>query len=281
MYRCLNPGALGLNVSFAEGMELARAHGFGGLEFGLPTAMEMGVAKAKQALDAAGLRPGSWGLPVRLWAEEAEYRQALARLPEAAAAARELGSTRFATFLMSFSDDLPFAENFRRHVDRIRPAAEKLAAGGCSLGLEFLGPLTIRAGHRHNFVYTMDGMLALAAAIGTGNVGLLLDAWHWYTAGGCLTDLEKLAASDVVTVHINDAPQGIPIAEQVDNVRRLPGETGVIDLVGFLKALHKIGYDGPIVPEPFSAKLQGLPPAEAVRLTAEPFAKVWRAAGLA
>jgi sugar phosphate isomerase/epimerase len=61
----------------------------------------------------------------------------------------------------------------------------------------------------------------------------------------------------VVYVHVNDAPVGVPIAEQVDNKRELPGDTGVIDIAGFLKALHKIGYNGPIVAEPFK-DLSGL-----------------------
>ena len=47
----------------------------------------------------------------------------------------------------------------------------------------------------------------LAAAIGTGNVGLLLDAWHLYTGGGSIDDLDKITAKDVVVVHVNDAPR--------------------------------------------------------------------------
>lgn len=280
MYRCLNPGAVGISAPFAESVELARGNGFGGLEFGLNAARELGLDKTKQMLAAAGLRPGSWGLPLNPFAAEDDYRQGLAQVGEAGAAARQLGAPRFTQFLMSFSDGSPFAENFRRHVERLRPIAEELARQGCSLGLEVLGPLTLRVGHRYNFVHTMDGMLALAAAIGTGNVGLLLDSWHWYTAGGYVADLEKLSNRDVVSVHINDAPAGIPVTEQIDNVRCLPAETGVIDLAGFLKALDKTGYDGPVVPEPFSARLRALPPADAARETGQALARAWQAAGL-
>jgi len=126
----------------------------------------------------------------------------------------------------------------------------------------------------------MDAMLALGAAIGTGNVGLLLDAWHWYTAHATLDDLKQLAKEDVVYIHINDAPAGIAVDDQIDNVRCLPGETGVIPLVEFLRILDGIGCDAPVTPEPFSQKVRGLPPLEAAKMTAEALDKVWQEAGL-
>jgi len=52
-------------------------------------------------------------------------------------------------------------------------------------------------------------------------------------------------------------------------IPRLPGATSVIDLVGFLQALDRIGYDGPVAVEPFDASLVALPPGERVRLVAE------------
>jgi sugar phosphate isomerase/epimerase len=177
--------------------------------------------------------------------------------------------------VLSFSDDRPFDENFKWHADRFRPIAKILRDYGCSLGLEFLGPKTIRQGHKYDFVHTAGGMLELCDAIGTGNVGLLLDSWHWYTAHGTIDELLKLKPGNVTYVHINDAPKGVPIDEQIDNVRRLPGETGVIDLVGFLKALNEIGYEGPVTPEPFSDKVKGLQPDEAAGMTIDLLNEVW------
>ena len=43
--------------------------------------------------------------------------------------------------------------------------------------------------------------------------------------------------------------------------------TGVIDLKAFLNALQKIGYDGPVRPEPFNAALNELENEEACRKT--------------
>ena len=165
---------------------------------------------------------------------------------------------------------------------RFRPIAEVLADHGCRLGIEFIGPKTIRDRFQYTFIYTLEGMMELAQAIGTGNVGLLLDAWHLYTSGGSLGDLDKIRSEDIVTVHVNDAPDGIARDEQVDNVRRLPMETGVIDLPGFMKKLQALGYDGPITPEPFSERINAIQdPLEAARLVAEYMDKLWEASGLA
>jgi len=77
----------------------------------------------------------------------------------------------------------------------------------------------------------------------------------------------RLQETDVVYVHVNDAPTGIPVDEQIDHTRGMPGETGVIDIAGFLEALKSIGYSGPVVPEPFKKELADLPD-DAARLEA-------------
>jgi sugar phosphate isomerase/epimerase len=61
--------------------------------------------------------------------------------------------------------------------------------------------------------------------------------------------LEALRADQVVVAHIADAPDR-PMAEQVAFERKMLGE-GTADLKGFVAALRRIGYDGPLVCEPF------------------------------
>jgi sugar phosphate isomerase/epimerase len=99
-------------------------------------------------------------------------------------------------------------------------------------------------------------------------VGLVLDSWHWYTAGEDEAELLSLSSRDVVACDLNDAPAGIVVDEQRDSVRELPCATGVIDLKTFLGTLLKIGYDGPVRAEPFRADLRKLPNEEAVAETA-------------
>ena len=111
---------------------------------------------------------------------------------------------------------------------------------------------------RYPFVHTMAETRELIAAIGTGNVGLVLDTWHWWTAGDTEAEIRALRASDVVSVDLNDAPAGIPKPQQKDGERELPVATGVIDARTFLKALHATGFDGPVRCEPFNQKLNAL-----------------------
>ena len=85
----------------------------------------------------------------------------------------------------------------------------------------------------------------------------------------------ELDPREVVYVHLNDAPVGIHVNDQVDNKRELPG-TGVIDLNGFLGALKKIGYDGPVTVEPFNEPLRKLAREDAVKATSASMDKVFR-----
>jgi len=278
MYKNLNLGAIGIKATLAESIEYARRYGFLGIDFSITEALalseKIGIDAVRALFEDAGVFPGSWGFPVNYRQDEATWRDGLMLLPAQAEFALELGCTRTATWILPASDDLNFYDNFEFHVNRLRPAAQILTDYGCRFGLEFIGSKTLRTPRKYNFVHTMDGMLALCAATGTGNVGLLLDVWHVYTAHGSLDDVRKLTRDDVVTVHVNDAPAGIAIDEQLDNVRALPGETGVIDIQGFLQALRTIGYDGPITAEPFSQRLRALQPDEAVQETAAAMNKI-------
>ena len=74
---------------------------------------------------------------------------------------------------------------------------------------------------------------------------------------------------------LNDAPAGVPLDRQKDLSRELPGATGVIPVKAFLDGLRKIGYDGPVQAEPFSATLQVLPRDEAVAKTAQAMQKAF------
>ena len=280
MYATLGPEALGIRgLTLAEAIALTRESGFAGLSFNIRDAAraadERGAAAVRAQFDEAGVRPALWGLPVA-WREET-WQDDLRELPRLAATARALGATRTATYMPSGSDERPFQENFDWHVARLRPIAEILRDEGCRFGIEFIGPRTYRAAFRHEFIHTLEGLLELIAAIGVDNVGVMLDSWHLYTSGASLTDLSPLTNQDIVVVHVNDAPAGIAPDEQIDTVRTLPGETGVIDLAGFMRALRELGYDGPVMPEPFSQRIVDLAatdPQAAAREAADSMTRV-------
>ncbi len=285
MFKNLSPGAIGIrNMNLAESIRLAKRTGFAGIDFNIREAAaladEHGLDHVKDLFARDDIIPGQWGLPVA-WNRDDEWELDLQQLPRLAALGRELGCTRTSTWVPSGSNERTYDESWRWHVERFRPIAQVLAHHGCRLGLEFLGPKTLRDRFQHPFISTIGEMMDLARDIGTGNVGLLLDAWHLYTSGGSIDDLDRITASDVVTVHVNDAPEGVPLDEQVDNVRRLPMETGVIDLPGFMRKLAVMQYDGPVTPEPFSERVNAIQdPIEAASLVASHMDRLWKAAGL-
>jgi sugar phosphate isomerase/epimerase len=235
----------------------------------------------KELFDAHGLRPATWGLAVR--GAQTEWDVDLGELREFAAIGDAIGAARCITWVPSWHDARAFDENRTFHVGKFREVCEALDSAGCVFGMEFLGPKTLQSGHRFGFIRRMEDMLALADEIGTGNVGLLVDAYHLYTSGGTLADLEKVPLKSIVHVHINDALAGVPVDELPDGQRALPLETGVIDLGGFLKVLKKKGYAGPVVTEPFSARINAVAasdPLAAAREVAVVMGKVWELARL-
>jgi sugar phosphate isomerase/epimerase len=267
-----------LSLSFDETLQAARDYGFEGVELDQTSLVDVDPARVKQRILDAGVRVGGFSAPVSIAADEATYQEGLRALPDIAARAAEVGATRSTLGIRPWSDDRDWDDNRRFTVQRMQPVAAILAEHGCRLGLEYIGPATSRHGHRYPFVHTMEGALALAREIGSGT-GLLLDAWHWYTSKETPDDIARLTNDDVVSVHVNDAPPGIPVDEQKDLERLMPGASGVIDIRGFLDALLALNYDGPVIVEPFDKTLQALDGPGRLRATADSLAKIMRGAG--
>jgi sugar phosphate isomerase/epimerase len=279
VYTSFGPAAVGVDPPVPESAALAAEHGFDAVQVDLGYLGEVGPDDYRTILDDHGLRAGSANLPVDVTADAEAYEADLDALGGVAEAAAAVGCTRMSTYIMSFSDERPFEENVAFHRDRLEPVAAVLADHGIDLGLEFLGPETLRKGHEYDFISTADGMLDLCSAVGD-NAGLLLDSWHWHTAGGSTAALEALDADDVVDVHVNDAPEGLAMDEYVDTERAMPGETGVIDVETFLSHLDSVGYDGPVMAEPFSDELEAMADDDAARETARSLDVVFERAGI-
>ncbi|MCL6645777.1 MAG: flagellar basal body P-ring protein FlgI, partial [Dehalococcoidia bacterium] len=183
-------------------------------------------------------------------------------------ALRSAGASRVTTWLSPTSDELTYLENFRLHVRRLRQVATILADHGCRLGLEYVGPKTSWTARRFPFIHTLREARELIAEIGQPNVGLVLDCWHWYTAGETAADLRTLRAADIISIDLNDAPAGLARDEQRDLERELPLATGVIPLAEFLSTLNGLGCDAPARCEPFNAALRAMPTEQALAATA-------------
>jgi len=265
-------GAIGVTADQARAIALASANGFESVQpqpGDLAKLSEAELAQLLAGLKEKGLVWGAAGLPVDFRGEEDKFQSDLKGLPAAAASLKRAGATRLGTWIRPSHATLTYMANFKQHVRRLAEVAKILDDNGLRFGLEYVGPKTSWTGAKHSFVHSMAEQKDLIACINRPNVGLVLDSWHWYTAGETEADLLTLTNKDVVACDLNDAPVGIAVDKQMDLVRELPMATGVIDLKTFLSALVKIGYDGPVRAEPFNAALNKLPPDEAVAKTGE------------
>jgi sugar phosphate isomerase/epimerase len=264
-------GNIGVSANQREAIELAARHGFesvGADGAYLAALSDDQVAELKSFMKAKGLVFGAAGLPVEFRRDEARFEESLKGLPNIAAGLQRAGVSRVSTWLTPCHDTLPYLQNFRQHAARLRAVAQVLKEHGVRLGLEYVAPKTSWASRRYTFIHTLAEMKDLVAEINTGNVGFLLDSWHWWHAGDTVADLLALKGSEVIAVDLNDAPAGVPRDEMPDGRRELPCATGMIDVGAFLKALNEIGYDGPVRAEPFNQAVNKMPREEACAATA-------------
>ena len=273
MFATLNPEHIGVHIDLEDGLDLAKNHGFEGYDFAIAHAWELAQKTSPKAVAdlfaQRGLKIGCWNLPFVPYRVDLEtWKTELENLKKYAGLAAEMDALRTGMWIISFSDTLDYEENMAFHLERFGPICEILHDHGIRLGIEFLGPETIRNRGKYSFIHTLSGALQLAERMGYGT-GLLLDSWHWYASGGTVKELDVLTRDNLVHIHINDAPKGIPRVEQIDNNRRLPKTTGVIDIEGFMGQLKRAGYDGPVTAEPFDQSLNEMPTDEATALYAK------------
>jgi len=254
----LSPGSIGVSVSQMDAIDLAQKHGFeaveanGGYLVSLPDAQLQDLVGQ---LKSKGIAWSAAGLPVDFRQDEAKFNDGMEALRKMAPVLQKAGVTRVTTWVMPCHRQLTYLENFKLHATRLRAAARVLADHGQRFGLEYVGTQSLRNSQKFPFLHTMAETRELIDAIGTGNVGFVLDSWHWWNAGETADDILAVKNQDIVSVDLNDAPAGIPREQQIDGQRELPAATGVIPVASFLNALLKVGYDGPVRAEPFNKAL--------------------------
>ncbi len=272
MTMCLSPGAIGVSANQREAVELAAKHGFESVEAYasfLTSISDEQLTDLRALMKTKDIVFGMAALTVEFRKDDTAFAAGMKALPPIAAGLKRAGVTRITTWIMPCHDSLTYIDNFKLHAGRLREVAKVLKDNGVRLGLEYVGPQTLMVSKHYPFVHTMAEMKDLIAEIGTGNVGMLVDSYHWWNARDTEADLLALKSEDVVSVDLNDGVAGVPREQQVDGKRELPAATGVIDLATFLNALNKIGYDGPVRAEPFNKAVNALPKEEACAVTAK------------
>lgn len=255
------PGSIGIQTDQRGAIELAAKYGYESVQpFSGDLSGLSGTAlrELNAELLERNLQWASAGLPVDFRNDAEKFREGMEALRAAAPVYEKAGVDRISTWLMPMHQDLTYLQYFRQTAARLREVAKVCQDSGMRFGLEYVGTPSLRISKRHQFVHTMAETKELIAEIGMPNVGFVLDSWHWWTAEESAADIETLSNSDVVSADLNDAPAGIAKPAQHDTTRELPLATGIIPVREFLQALVKIGYDGPVRPEPFNKRLNAL-----------------------
>src|SRR5438876_5520625 len=236
-FAILSLGRLGFGGSFEVAVSLAKKYGFEGLDPDPGYFAKLSDDALRKLLDdlkSSHLRLGAAGLPVEFRKDDAAFSDGLKKLPDAARELARAEIRRVSTWILPFSDRLTYLQNFRTLAYRLRECALVLADHGQQLGLEYVAPRTLWRSSRHSFIHTLSELRELMVAIGTDNLGVQLDSWHWFNSEGTRADLLSLRGADVVTVDLNDAPTGLTLDQYQDDQRELPAATGVIPIKTFL-----------------------------------------------
>ena len=250
MYKTLAPGAIAHNCFLGEAAPVAAKAGFEGLWLDLPLEVAPDAGESREILARYGLKAAGFTLPVEFRKGPELYAEGLATLEKYASYAQAIGMERCITWIFPFSDTLDYGQNFAFHRQRLAGAAAILREHGIRLGLEFIGPATMREGvpvRVRPHLRPDDGALQRGrhrqcrAAAGRLPLGP--------SRGHVAADFRRIPdASWVVHAHIMDAPAGRTPEEQLDQERCLPGATGVLRTAEFFQGLMSLGYDGPVQP---------------------------------
>jgi sugar phosphate isomerase/epimerase len=277
MYKGFSSGLLGFNGrSLAEDVPPAVSYGYGGISFDIIKESGNDPSAVKELLAKNRLKSSGFGLPVDFRTSKEKFDDDMKKLPSYCAFAQKTGTDISNTWIVPAGDTLDFKENYKLHKERLTRIAKVLEEYGIRFALEFVGPVTSREGRKYEFIYNLGGLMELLHDIGTSNLGLLLDSWHWDLAGHVYEDFKSVPSGKwIIQVHINDGPSGVPAAKQMDLVRELPGATGFIKINDFFKGLRDLDYEGPVFIEPFSDALKAMPFDKAAALATDAMNKVW------
>lgn len=136
-------------------------------------------------------------------------------------------------------------------LDHLTECAGLTTAAGARLSIEFQPEYACAS---------VADAAALIRALDNPDVGVQVDAWHFFRGDSSITQLRGLAASEISFVQFND---GAPDAHATDP-RSLPGEGG-FDLGSFVGALVAGGFTGVVEVETFAPELMGGDPSASAR----------------
>jgi 2-keto-myo-inositol isomerase len=251
-------GATTMPCDLETDIAVTAAAGFG--------ALELWAAKVDRYLadhttaDLNALLVGKGIAPLTLnsiefiaWRPPDEHAAIRARCRELSRIAQAIGCPTVVVVPSPTPDrNLPWDEVVAEYVRVLRDLADIAGEYGVRLSFEFLG-------FGWCSVRTPRAAAEIVAATGRANVGLTVDAAHFYAGGGLLDELADLDPAHIFAFHLDDV-EDTPKEAITDGTRVLPGR-GVIPLGEICARLKAIGYDGPCSIELFRPEYWGWDPS--------------------
>jgi 2-keto-myo-inositol isomerase len=172
-----------------------------------------------------------------------EYAQIQARLHELGRIAQAIGCPTVIVVPSPSPDrDLSWADTLAEYVKVLRDLSSIARLYRIKLSFEFLG-------FGWCSVRTPRAAFEIIQKVDRDNIGITIDAAHFYGGGGRLSELDLLDPNRILAFHLDDLEDTTKEAIR-DSTRLLPG-LGVVPLDGICARLKHIGYDGPCAIELF------------------------------
>ena len=224
-----------------------RELGYDFVELLVPEVGEIDLTLARKALDEAGLGvvlAARVNLERNLSSEDpAAHRAGIEYLKYTADCANALGASIVGgpitgnplVFAGRAPKPVEEAERLARKqrcIDGLKEAGDYVAKLGITLAVEPLNRF------ESDVMCTTQQAMELLDAVSHPAVKIMLDTFHMHMEEASLADAILLAGEKLVHFQANE------------NHRGFPG-TGATDWVAVFRALHAIGYDGPVSLEPF------------------------------
>ena len=184
----------------------------------------------------------------------AEYAQIQSRCHEFCKIAQAIGCPTVVVVPSPTPDrNMAWADVVTEYVKVLRDLSDIARGYGVKLAFEFLGFgwCTVR---------TPRAAFEIVQKTGRDNVGMTIDAAHFYGGGGLMSELDQLDPKRIYAFHLDDL-EDTPKEAITDGVRLLPG-LGVVPLNEICARLKRIGYDGSCSIELFRPEYWQWPPQE-------------------
>jgi 2-keto-myo-inositol isomerase len=165
-----------------------------------------------------------------------EYAQIQARLHELGRIAQAIGCPTIVVVPSPLpARNLSWSDVVNEYVQVLRDLSDIASQYNVRLSFEFLG-------FGWCSVRTPRAVFEIVQKCDRDNVGMTVDAAHFYGGGGLISELDQLDPTRIFAFHLDDL-EDTPKEAITDATRLLPG-LGVVPLDEICARMKQIGYDG-------------------------------------